>query len=277
MRIEQHRAVHDDGTACAFVRSPNQGETLEAPSVLVVHYTAGRNAQSSVNWLTNARAKASAHCVIGRDGAITQLVGFDRVAFHAGRSVWNGRPQLNRWSIGIELDNPGPLVRTGQLYRTWFGAAVETDDVFVGRHKHGGPEQGWHVYPTAQLDALVELASALFETYPLREVVGHEDIAPGRKRDPGPAFPMGNFRSLMLGRATEPDDDGVAFVTTAAVNFRSGPSTQSPKLVEAPLPKGCRLEVIDRSGGFCLVEVLSEFDGESGQQGWVHGKFLTRA
>ena len=60
MRIEQHRAVHDDGTACAFVRSPNQGETLEAPSVLVVHYTAGRNAQSSVNWLTNARAKARA-------------------------------------------------------------------------------------------------------------------------------------------------------------------------------------------------------------------------
>jgi N-acetylmuramoyl-L-alanine amidase len=277
MKIEQHRAVQDDGTACSFVRTPNQGDELVAPSVLVVHYTAGRSAESSVGWLTNPRAKASAHCVIARNGAITQLVPFDRVAFHAGRSLWNGQAQLNRWSIGIELDNPGPLVRTGQLYRTWFGAAVAADDVFVGRHKHGGPEQGWHVYPTAQLDALVDLASALFDSYPLKEVVGHEDIAPGRKRDPGPAFPMGNFRSLLLGRATERDADNPTAVATAAVNFRSGPSAQSPKLVEAPLPKGTRVEILDRSGPFCHVEVLSEFDGESGQQGWVHGKFLMPA
>lgn len=279
MKVEADRLFHDDATPVAFKPSPNRRPGLSNPSVLVIHYTAGRSAEASINWLLNPVAKASAHLVIGRDGSVTQLVSFGDLAFHAGRSLWNGRAQLNQWSLGIELDNPGRLQRTGQVWRTWFGAKVDDDDVIVARHKHGGPEHGWHVYPDAQLQALTEVATALFAGYPsLREVVGHEDIAPGRKLDPGPAFPMASIRSLLIGR--EDDDEPEAdrlFVCTADLNFRAGPSAQAAKLVEVPLPKGSRVELLQRSGAWCQVEVQTAFAGETGQQGWVHGNFLQRA
>ena len=70
-----------------------------------MHYTAGASAESSIDWLTNPDARASAHVLIARDGGITQLVPFDRRAWHAGRSRWKDRTGLNGWSFGIELDN----------------------------------------------------------------------------------------------------------------------------------------------------------------------------
>jgi AmpD protein len=98
----------------------------------------------------------SAHVLIARDGTFTQYVPFDRRAWHAGRSEYCGRAACNDFSIGIELEG--------------------TDD---------------QEYASAQYGALVELIGALRRGYPsLRsaEIVGHSDIAPGRKTDPGPAF-----------------------------------------------------------------------------------------
>ena len=98
----------------------------------------------------------SAHVLIGRDGTFTQYVPFDRRAWHAGKSEYCGRFACNDFSVGIELEG--------------------TDDL---------------PYDAAQYRALAELIVALRRAYPtLRsaEVVGHSDIAPGRKTDPGPAF-----------------------------------------------------------------------------------------
>ena len=83
MKIVNHRLMNDDGTPCPFVESPNIGGEVQH-NFLVMHYTAGRSAQESIGWLASPQAKASAHVVIGRDGSITQLVKFDRVAWHAG-------------------------------------------------------------------------------------------------------------------------------------------------------------------------------------------------
>jgi AmpD protein len=116
---------------------------------------------------TIAEMKVSSHALVGRDGSLTQYVSFNRRAWHAGRSVYCGRNACNDFSVGIELEG--------------------TDDL---------------AYEPDQYATLAALVRALRRAYPsLRgaEIVGHSDIAPGRKTDPGPAFDWGALKKL-LGR-----------------------------------------------------------------------------
>ena len=202
MKIVDHRLLEDDGTPVAFVESPNVGGAVEH-AFLVMHYTAGRNAKQSIAWLTKREARASAHIVVARNGTITQLVPFDRIAWHAGSSEWLGRAGLNRYSLGIEMDNAGRLTRQGDRWRAWFGDEYAAEDVVEATHKHESAASGWHAYSPDQIDATLEVASLLFNHYGLRDVLGHEDIAPGRKTDPGPAFPMASFRARIVGRSED--------------------------------------------------------------------------
>jgi N-acetylmuramoyl-L-alanine amidase len=202
MKIVNHRLVNDDGNPFPFRESPNHAGLLR-PEILVMHFTAGRSADSSVTWLTNPAAKASAHVVIGEDGKIVQLVPLNMIAWHAGKSAYNNRVRVNEFSIGIEIANPGELHRTGSKWRTWFGGVVPDDEVIIAKHKHGGPEMGWKVYTSEQLTVAIDLGVLLVQTYQLKDVVGHEDVAPGRKVDPGPAFPMERYRGTLLGRADD--------------------------------------------------------------------------
>lgn len=202
MKIIQNRLYKDDDTPYPYKESPNRGGQM-TPEYLVMHYTAGRSALSSINWLTNPTAKASAHLVIGRDGSITQLVPFDTIAWHAGRSSWNGRHGLNQYSLGIELDNAGMLTRHGNKFRAWFGQEFEEHDVIEAVHKHGGSLSGWHLYTAEQLETALEVAAFLIHHYRLKDIVGHDDIAPRRKQDPGPAFPIEKFKMRLFGRQEE--------------------------------------------------------------------------
>lgn len=176
-------------------KTPNVGGPLKKPSLVVVHFTAGGTLKGAVDWLCDKRSHASAHVVVGRDGATQQLVPIDRISWHAGSSVWRGRPGVNGYSIGLELVNFGPLRKAPDgTFRSIVGSAVvPPEDVFHGQHKF--PEVGayehWQRYPQAQIEALDKLVSELFAELPsLREVAGHDDVAQpkGRKSDPGPAF-----------------------------------------------------------------------------------------
>ena len=128
MKIVNHRLCQEDGTQYEFIRSPNQSGAI-TPEYLIMHYTAGRSARSSINWLVNPVAKASAHLVIGTDGSVTQLVAFNRKAWHAGASHWGGRSGFNGFSIGIELDNPGILTRRGASWFSTWGDRVDEENV----------------------------------------------------------------------------------------------------------------------------------------------------
>ncbi len=272
MLIKNHQ-LHDEETGrVPVVRSPNQGGALAA-RYLVMHYTAGASAESSISHLTKKEARASAHLVIGRDGGITQLVSFNRVAWHAGRSRWNGLTGLNQHSIGIELDNAGPLEGGPGQWRSWFGRLYPNDDVVVATHRLEAIERGWHRYSEAQIAAAREAAEAIVTHYGLIDILGHDDIAPERKQDPGPAFPMQSFRDSLLGRA---DDDFELFVTTTALNVREGPGVGFAKLDGSPLAKGTRLLVEARDGSWCRVDVLGG-GGEPEMTGWVHGNFIAPA
>lgn len=174
----------------AAVRCPNIGGPLKSPRFVVVHYTASTNFRSTVDWLCNPKARASAHVVIDRDGSLQSLVPFDRIAWHAGPSAWKTYKGLNNFSIGIELLNAGPLNKAADgSFRTVVGAQL-VEDVFEGNHKNNSVAYSfWQKYPEAQVQALDSLITQLFRDYPtLVEIVGHDDIAPARKTDPGPAF-----------------------------------------------------------------------------------------
>ena len=272
MKVVRHRLIADDGQPVPYVESPNRSGKISAHEYLVMHYTAGSDFDGSVAWMTQRRAKASAHLVIGRDGRIAQLVPFDRKAWHAGLSRWNGQKGLNRYSIGIELDNAGVLHRQGDDWLSWFGRKIPQAEVVEATHKLDHEPKGWLAYTSEQLGVAMEVAATLVERYELKEILGHDDIAPQRKRDPGPAFPMASFRSQILGRG---DDEEPVFKTTANLNIRSGPGTGFDKLEGSPLPKGTRVLVLENNAQWRLVDLLDPVPGDNDLQGWVHGNYLS--
>lgn len=274
----KHNRLHCDRAAVTRADSPNRGGTFAAgaPDLLVMHYTAGADAASSIATLTDPASRASAHLVIARDGAITQLVPFNRIAWHAGRSRWGGKTGLNRSSIGIELDNAGRLTRQRGRWRSWFGSAIAPEDVIEATHNNDEQPAGWHSFPPAQIAAAIAAARAICRHYRIREIVGHDDISPGRKSDPGPAFPMASFRAAVLGRA---DDAPEVFETVAPLNIRAAPGPAATKLAGSPLAPGTAVEVQAARGSWRLVDVLESAAPNlvADVQGWVHGRYLRPA
>ncbi len=270
MKIVDHLLKREDGTSYPFVASPNIGDSVQH-EYLVMHFTAGRSAESSVKWLTKPEAKASTHLIIGRDGSITQLVPFDRIAWHAGRSRWGNRVGLNRYSIGIELDNAGRLTRSGNQWKAWFGRQYAEEEVLVAVHKNETTATGWHTYTEEQLEAALEVSSLLVDHYGLQDIIGHDDIAPGRKNDPGPAFPMDHFRARIFGR---PEDDDIVYRTTTTLNIRKGPGAHHEMIQGSPLPPDTPVDVLEERGSWRFVDVLSVVNDVMDMQGWVHGRFL---
>jgi len=272
MRIVRHRLVGEQGSEVPFVGSPNRGGELR-PSYLVMHFTAGSSAAGSISWLCDPQAQASAHVVIGRDGSITQLIPFNRVAWHAGRSTWYSLTGLNQYAIGIELDNAGKLVRHGDRWRSWFGQAYDPSDVLEATHRNESEPAGWHLYTSEQLMAASAVAALLVERYDLRDVLGHDDIAPVRKSDPGPAFPMASFRGRVLGRRV--DAARTARTTPGALSIRSGPAVDYPELDGSPLARGTEVVVHEHHGSWTHVELLAaDDDPHQDLEGWVASRYL---
>jgi N-acetylmuramoyl-L-alanine amidase len=138
--------------------------------ILLLHYTGMRTAEEALDRLCDPEAKVSAHYTIDRDGCIYRHVDEDRRARHAGVSRWAGERDVNGRSIGIELVNPGH-------------------------------EFGYVPFPAAQIDALMELAHAILARHPIpaARVLGHSDVAPARKTDPGELFPWRQLADAGIG------------------------------------------------------------------------------
>ena len=265
MEIKNHKLVGDGAN---WAESPNHRGNLDAPEFIVMHFTAGRDAASSIKWLCNPAAKASAHIVVGRNGTITQLVGFDQVAWHAGASTWAGKHGLNASSIGIELDNMGELTRVGDRYLSWFKSEVPANQVQHAAHAIDGVASYWHDYTELQIASALTLVDLLRQAYPtIKEVLGHDDIAPRRKRDPGPAFPMRSFRARFSGRQS--DDDAVYVVTEEGLNIRTKPGVENA-VVAPPLAKGTQLRMQVRQSQWSQVGLLEHPE----LVGWVNNAYI---
>ncbi len=149
--------------------SPNYNERARPVSMLVLHYTGMPDARSAIDWLANPASRVSAHYVIDEDGEIIRMVAEDKRAWHAGESWWRGISDVNSASIGIEIVNPGH-------------------------------EWGYRPFPEAQISALIPLIHDLVGRHGITRgnVVGHSDIAPARKLDPGELFPWHRLARVRL-------------------------------------------------------------------------------
>lgn len=141
--------------------SPNWDERPEGRAIdmLVLHYTGMADAAGALARLSDPAAKASAHYLVEEEGRVWRLVAEEKRAWHAGLACWASERDVNGVSIGIELQNPGH-------------------------------EFGYRPFPAAQVAALVELASGILARHPIPpcRVLGHSDVAPARKQDPGELF-----------------------------------------------------------------------------------------
>jgi N-acetylmuramoyl-L-alanine amidase len=151
-------------------RSPNCDARDRPIDMLVLHYTGMRTGAEALARLTDPAAKVSAHYTIDRDGRIYRHVPEELRAWHAGVSYWAGEKNVNGRSIGIELVNPGH-------------------------------EFGYVPFADVQIAALIDLADGIVKRHhiPAARVLGHSDVAPARKQDPGELFPWKCLAEYDLG------------------------------------------------------------------------------
>lgn len=280
MKITNHRL---DGVH--FVQSPNVGGFM-TPTGAIMHYTAGWTAQSAVATLTNPAAKVSAHLVIDRDGTITQLVPFNRVAWHAGPSAYDGRSGCNNFTIGFEHVNPGYFrIGPNGEAMTYDGKRALTAKELAGYDlsvrapdkRIGGGNFIWPGYTSLQIEASLEAFDACVKAYGLGFVTGHEDIDTRKwKTDPGDAFPMGRFKNALHGpgeAAMGRSDGGVRVEThftinTPKLNVRAAPKADAP--VITVLTGGSEVIVIRDLGPWSEVEYAP------GKRGYLADQYLVK-
>ena len=140
--------------------SPNFDARTAPPTMIVLHYTGMKSGQAALDRLRDPEAKVSSHYLVEEDGRVFRLVAEERRAWHAGVSFWRGRRNVNGDSIGIEIVNPGH-------------------------------EFGYRPFPEAQIDSVIALVTDIRTRWDIedRDIVGHSDVAPARKDDPGELFP----------------------------------------------------------------------------------------
>lgn len=272
----RHRLKWKNRLVTRVMSSNINGAFDNSPSVTVMHFTYGNSAASSAGWFCspNNQNKSSAHVVIGRDGEVIQCVDFNIRANHAGRSSWRGRSGLNRWAFGIELANWGNLMRQSNGWASWTGKIIPNAVEAV--HRNGNPDGsrhpiGWEPYTEAQIEAAVGIVQALVKTYGAQEIVGHEDVSPTRKWDPGPAFDMLEFRRRVgddlsstdpLTMITDTPDD--------TLNLREGAGMMHSVIAE--LSHGTTVEPLEVDGNWLLVNVLND-SGAVTKTGWIYSRF----
>lgn len=269
IEIQKHWLNKSDKVSHLVCDKNKQKFQQGQPDTIIIHYTAGKSAESSAKYLSKDNIKASAHIVVARDGRIIQLLPFDTIAWHAGKSAYKGRSGYNKFSIGIEIDNAGILTQTGDEYISWFGKKYPAKDVIKATHRNENKDRYWHTYTEEQIKAVEDLCESLLDSYPnIQHILGHEEIAPGRKTDPGPAFPLDNLRNrLIQNRDSESsiysDSDG--YVDVAKLNIRELPSINSEKVTE-PLQQNTKVKILEKHHGWYRIKIEIE--------GWVASEYI---
>jgi len=212
MQIVKHRFVD-----APFRQASGCGGKL-APTLVIAHDTAGAISKGNVvNYFAGAGCRVSAHIVLERDGTFTQMVDFATRAWHADPSSWDGKAGCNWRAVGIEIVNPGMMERRGQevllIYRDRDPNTGQHRERIVGRYpikdcvsvdtpEHG---KGWCLpYTPEQIATMKQICRALADTYPISDIVTHWMVAPKRKVDTTPLFPLEEVRAFAFNKGEVP-------------------------------------------------------------------------
>lgn len=191
MRIEDHKLVDaPEGLRVEFRPDVDVGGPL-VPEIAVIHYAVTETSRATAAVL-DAREYVSCHVTIDSTGHVIQQVPFNRIAWHAGESSYKGRDKVSRFSLGIEISNPGPLVKVPGGFETTYGKPWR-GEVVEAWHVNDTARKGWRYwagYTQTELDLCAHICELWKQRYRITNVLGHDEIARGRKTDPGPAFPM---------------------------------------------------------------------------------------
>ncbi len=155
--------------------SPNFNDRKLPVSMLVLHYTGMETAELARDRLCDPAAEVSAHWLVSEDGKVENLVPEEKRAWHAGVGSWNGQTDINSASIGVEIVNGG--------------------------HNVPLPDGSLPPYPDVQILAVIKLCKDILTRHPIamKNIVGHSDIAPERKEDPGEHFPWAGLAAAGIG------------------------------------------------------------------------------
>ncbi len=270
MQLNAHRL---SGDKVKFVPTTKTSGKFSsgAMDTVIVHFTASPTCRSALGALTNPSVKASAHLLVDHDGSIIQMVDFDTIAWHAGRSVYKGRKSFNKYSIGIEVVNRGPLRKKNGKYYDIYNKVVSADEVVRGKHRNNPRASAyWHKYTPEQIKATEEIIKQLQANYDIKYILGHEEISVGRKIDPGPAFPLDEMRDRLMSDTVEKKDESfsakeVAFVTASSLNLREAATGSSDKICKA-LQNGTKVIVLEDQGNWCKIATKIT--------GWMTRKYI---
>ena len=272
MKIKNNLLYLDSGRQVNYKATPNKGSAYK-PQFLVMHYTASVKGNAVISWFLNPVSRAAAHLLIDRDGSLTQFAPFNVVTWHAGKSSWKGFSGMNQYSIGVEMVNAGRLMKSGNRWICPVDLGViPSNEVIMAVHKNETDVAAWQQYSAAQLKRAIEVVALLVHHYHLSDVMGHDDIAPVRKSDPGPAFPMKTFRARVMGLEENSLDE---YITSTSLNIRSGAGTIF-NVLGKPLPKGTHVLVLKTKGTWSFVEVLETVNGVMDLEGWVSSRYLKK-
>ncbi len=166
--------------------SPNFNDRNGAkPNIIVLHYTGMETAEGALDRLTGEEFQVSAHYTVDEDGTLYQHVEEDKRAWHAGKAFWQGDKDINKYSIGIEIVNPGH-------------------------------EFGYRSFTKPQIDIVKELCQEIMERHEIHYVLAHSDVAPERKQDPGELFPWKELGAAGIGYWPNTSDED--FVKSCSMN-----------------------------------------------------------
>lgn len=228
--------------------SPNFDDRTLPVSLLILHYTGMETGQAALERMRDANAKVSAHYMVEEDGRIFQLVEENKRAWHAGVSEWQGETNINSNSIGIEIVNGG--------------------------HDHPNADGSLPDFPDVQINAVIALSKDIMKRHGKLTVLGHSDIAPARKIDPGENFPWQGLAAAGLGYWPDVQTDdrrilfeagtrdrGVAIVQSGLAHIGygarvTGVMDEETKLIIEALQRRYRSEQIDGVVDIRTMEVI---------------------
>ena len=176
--------------------SPNFNDRKLPVSLIILHYTGMEDGPSALARMRDRDAQVSAHYMVEEDGRVFQLVDEEKRAWHAGVSFWKGESDINSASIGVEIVN-------------------------------GGHDFGLPAFPDAQIEAVMELVGGIMQRHQIapENIIGHSDIAPARKQDPGERFPWTRLESAGLAQRlpeVQPKGDPEALLAVIGYDLTAG-------------------------------------------------------